>query len=82
MHIYMNCMRSDGIANGLAGCVCNGSDAHPGQVLGSLDRHIQVRATVRGDVIVAVRTDTMIIANSIQINATTHPPKVIGALSP
>jgi hypothetical protein len=39
-------------------------------------------ATVRVDVIVAVRTDTMIIANSIQINATTRPPKVIGALSP
>jgi len=75
MHIYMKCMRSDGIANGLAGCVCNGSDAHPGQVLGSLDRHIQVCATVRVAVIVAVRTDTTIIA-------TTRPPKVIGALSP
>ena len=66
----------------LAVCVSNRTDAHLGQVLWSFDRHIQVRATVRGDVIVAVRTDTMIIANSIQINATTHPPKVIGALSP
>ena len=75
MHIYMKCMRSDGIANGLAGCVCNGPDAHPGQILGSLDRHILVRATVRVAVIVAVRTDTTIIA-------TTRPPKVIGALSP
>ena len=55
---------------------------HLGQVLWPLDRHIQVCATVRVVVIVAVKADTMIIAISIQINATTRPLRVIGTLSP